>query len=49
MTDQHSFAYIEADIAAGLTIDAYRRMRTPRERRGLKASWLRISGGFRRR
>jgi hypothetical protein len=45
MTDRHSFAYIEADIAAGVTVATYRRSRAMRARRSLRARWLRIVAG----
>jgi hypothetical protein len=45
MTDHHSFAYIEADIAAGVTVATYRRSRATRGRRNSGARWLRVVAG----
>jgi hypothetical protein len=49
MTAQHSFAYIETDIAEGLTISDYRRARPPRRRKSLRAHWRLVSGVVRGR
>ena len=45
MTEHVSFAYIEADIAAGVTVAAYRRSRAVRGRRSFRARWLRVVAG----
>jgi hypothetical protein len=45
MTDHLTFAYIEADIAEGVTVAMYRRSRAMRGRQSLRARWLRLVAG----